>query len=281
MAKYHGESLCWGEKEGGQGETFYVRVVILEAVELKVVFIYEWFWHAWLGPKTYGYRKHWESCKAVWEAETPWAMSQIQSIRWSLSSSNVRRRTRAEGGFAVAKPEVGAGPQGIGGKDRPREFDLPKGTIVRCGPLCHGKIWTENQKFWTVLKLLEKKVIYQNNHFSHDNYYSIVYCIVITRRFSEWRFGDWQNGGQILTYWWFSDFSFWKKRPKFFSTPHGFHLKTFPTPYGCQKGLTLPLTGFFYPWRELIFSLKKLFLTPNWLQIGKNGLNWPSFFYVT
>ena len=27
-------------------------------------------------------------------------------------------------------------------------------------------------------------------------------------------------------------------------------------------------TGFFYPWRELIFGLKKLFLTPNWLQIG-------------
>ena len=104
---------------------------------------------------------------------------------------------------------------------------------------------------------------------------------MITRRFSEWWFWDWQNGGQILTYWWFSDFSFWKKGQKFFPTPHGFHLKTFPTPYGCQKGLKLPLTGFFYLWRELIFSLKKLFLTPNWLQIGKNGLNWPSFFYVT
>ena len=72
-----------------------------------------------------------------------------------------------------------------------------------------------------------------------------------------------------------------KNGQKFFPTPHGFHLKTFPTPYGCQKGLTLPLTGFFYPWREVIFSLKKLFLTPNLLQIGKNGLNWPSFFYVT
>ena len=89
---------------------------------------------------------------------------------------------------------------------------------------------------------------------------------------------DWQNCGQSLTYWWFSDFSFWKKGQKFFPTPRGFHLKTFPTPYGCQKWLTLPLTGFFYPWRELIFSLKKLFLTPNLLQIGKNGLNWPSFF---
>ena len=76
-------------------------------------------------------------------------------------------------------------------------------------------------------------------------------------------------------------FLFEKKGQKFFPTPHGFHLKTFPTPYGCQKVLLLPLTGFFYPWRELIFSLKKLFLTPNWLQIGKNGLNWPSFFYVT
>ena len=76
-------------------------------------------------------------------------------------------------------------------------------------------------------------------------------------------------------------FLFEKKAKKNFPTPHGFHLKTFPTPYGCQKGLTLPLTGFFYPWRELIFSLKKLFLTPNLLQIGKNGLNWPSFFYVT
>ena len=99
--------------------------------------------------------------------------------------------------------------------------------------------------------------------------------LLITRRFSEWRFGDWQNGGQILTYWWFSDFYFWK----FFPTPHGFHLKTFPTPHGCQKGLLLPLTGFFYPWRELIFSLKKLFLTPtNLLQIGKNGLNWSTAF---
>ena len=76
-------------------------------------------------------------------------------------------------------------------------------------------------------------------------------------------------------------FLFEKKGQIFFPTPHGFHLKTFPTPYGCQKGLKLPLTGFFYPWRELIFSLKKLFLTPNLLQIGKNGLNWPSFFYVT
>ena len=76
-------------------------------------------------------------------------------------------------------------------------------------------------------------------------------------------------------------FLFEKKGQKIFPTPHGFHLKTFPTPYGCQKGLLLPLTGFFYPWQELIFSLKKLFLTPNLLQIGKNGLNWPSFFYVT
>ena len=76
-------------------------------------------------------------------------------------------------------------------------------------------------------------------------------------------------------------FFFWKKGQNFFPTPHGFHLKTFPTPHGCQKGLKLPLTGFFYPWRELIFSLKKHFLTPNLLQIGKNGLNWPSFFYVT
>ena len=76
-------------------------------------------------------------------------------------------------------------------------------------------------------------------------------------------------------------FLFEKKGQNFFPTPHGFHIKTFPTPYGCQKGLTLPLTGFSYPWRELIFSLKKLFLTPNLLQIGKNGLNWPSFFYVT
>ena len=76
-------------------------------------------------------------------------------------------------------------------------------------------------------------------------------------------------------------FLFEKKGQNFFPTPHGFHLKTFPTPYGCQKGLLLPLTGVFYPWQELIFSLKKLFLAPNWLQIGKNGLNWPSFFYVT
>ena len=78
------------------------------------------------------------------------------------------------------------------------------------------------------------------------------------------QFRDWQNGGQILTYWWFSDFFFWKKRPKIFPTPHGFHLKTFPTPHGCQKLLKLLLTGFFYPWRarELIFSLKKLFPDP-------------------
>ena len=66
---------------------------------------------------------------------------------------------------------------------------------------------------------------------------------------------------------------FLKKKAKKIFIPHGFHLKTFPTPHGCQKGLKLPLTGFSYPWRELIFSLKKLFLTPNLLQIGKNGLN--------
>ena len=90
---------------------------------------------------------------------------------------------------------------------------------------------------------------------------------------------------KITARFWHTDNSatylFDKKGQKNFPTPHGFHLKTFPTPYRCQKGLTLPLTGFFYPWRELIFSLKKLFLTPNLLQIGKNGLNWPSFFYVT
>ena len=77
--------------------------------------------------------------------------------------------------------------------------------------------------------------------------------VVITRRFSEWRFRNWQNGGQILTYWWFSDFSFWKKSQIFFPTPHGFHLKTFPTPYGCYRkdsyysstphGVFLPLAG--------------------------------------
>ena len=90
---------------------------------------------------------------------------------------------------------------------------------------------------------------------------------------------------KMVARFWHTDDSatyFWKKKAKiFFPTPHGFHLKTFPTPYGCQKGLKLPLTGFFYPWRELIFSLKKLFLTPNLLQIGKKGLNWSSFFYVT
>ena len=63
-----------------------------------------------------------------------------------------------------------------------------------------------------------------------------------------------------------------KKGQNIFPTPHGFHLKTFPTPYGCQKVLILPLTGSFYPWRELILSLKKLFLTPNLLQIGKKWL---------
>ena len=42
-------------------------------------------------------------------------------------------------------------------------------------------------------------------------------------------------------------FLFEKKGQKIFPTPHGFHLKTFPTPYGCQKGLTLPLTGVFLP----------------------------------
>ena len=72
-------------------------------------------------------------------------------------------------------------------------------------------------------------------------------------------------------------FLFEKKAKKNFLPLTDFHLKTFPTPYGCQKWLTLPLTGFFYPWRELIFTLKKLFLTPNLLQISKNGLNWPSF----
>ena len=79
-------------------------------------------------------------------------------------------------------------------------------------------------------------------------------------------------------------FLFENKGQNFFPTPRGFHLKTFPTPYaltGARKDLHYPSRGFFYPWRELIFSLKKLFLIPNLLQIGKNGLNWPSFFYVT
>ena len=66
---------------------------------------------------------------------------------------------------------------------------------------------------------------------------------------------------------------FLKKKVKFFSYPSRVSLKDFSYP--------LQVPEFFYPWRELIFSLKKLFLTPNWLQIGKNGLNWPSFFYVT
>ena len=47
-----------------------------------------------------------------------------------------------------------------------------------------------------------------------------------------------------------------------------------------SRGFSTP-HGVFYPWRDLIFSLKKLFLTPNWLQIGKISLNWPNFVYVT
>ena len=42
-------------------------------------------------------------------------------------------------------------------------------------------------------------------------------------------------------------FFFEKKGQNFFPTPHGFHLKTFPTPYGCQKGLKLPPHGVFLP----------------------------------
>ena len=61
---------------------------------------------------------------------------------------------------------------------------------------------------------------------------------------------DWQNGGQILTYWWFSDFSFWKKRPKFFSYPSRVSLKDFSyrlrvpeRTYTTPHGVFLPLAG--------------------------------------
>ena len=72
---------------------------------------------------------------------------------------------------------------------------------------------------------------------------------MVTRQFSEWRFGDWQNGGQILTYWWFSDFSFWKKRPNFFSYPSRVSLKDFSYPLrvlhrkDSPHGVFLPLAG--------------------------------------
>ena len=72
----------------------------------------------------------------------------------------------------------------------------------------------------------------------------------ITRRFSEWQFRDWQNGGQILTYWWFSDFSSWIKRPKFFSYPSRVSHKDFSYPlrlpettWTTPHGVFLPLAG--------------------------------------
>ena len=111
----------------------------------------------------------------------------------------------------------------------------------------------------------------------HNCYY-VLHDYTTIQRMTIPRLTKWRPDFDILMIQWLF---FFKKAKFFFPTPHEFHLKTFPTPYGCQKGLTLPLTGFFYPWRVLIFSLKKLFLTPNWLQIGKNGLNWPSsFFYM-
>ena len=64
-------------------------------------------------------------------------------------------------------------------------------------------------------------------------------------RFREWRFCNWQNGGQIFTYWQFSDFSFWKKRRKFFS---------YPSRASLRKEPFLPLTGagkdLYYPSRD-------------------------------
>ena len=62
----------------------------------------------------------------------------------------------------------------------------------------------------------------------------------ITRRFSEWRFGE-TKCGQILTYWWFSDLFFLTKK----ATPE-IHLKTYSYPSRVsQKGLFTS-----YPWRE-------------------------------
>ena len=76
------------------------------------------------------------------------------------------------------------------------------------------------------------------------------YIIAITRRFSEWQFRDWQNGGQILTYWWFSDFFLKKKGQICFPTPHGFHFQDFSYPsrvpettYTTPHGVFLPLAG--------------------------------------
>ena len=64
-----------------------------------------------------------------------------------------------------------------------------------------------------------------------------------------------------------------EKKAKFFFLPLTGSLKDFSYPLRVllERTHTTP-HGFFYPWRELIFSLKKLFLTPNLLQIGKNGL---------
>ena len=76
-------------------------------------------------------------------------------------------------------------------------------------------------------------------------------------------------------------FLFEKKAKIFFNYPSRVSLKDFSYPlrvpertYTTPHGVFLSLAGADF------YSLKKLFLTPNWLQIGKNGLNWPSFFYM-
>ena len=89
--------------------------------------------------------------------------------------------------------------------------------------------------------------------------FTIMIYILITRRLR-----DWQNGGLTFANWWFSDLFFWKKMAKTNFIPlTGFTKRPFlPLTGATTTERRLPLTGFFYPWQELIFSLKKLFLTP-------------------
>ena len=72
---------------------------------------------------------------------------------------------------------------------------------------------------------------------------------LITRRFLKWRFRDWQNAGQIFTYWQFSDFSFWKKKSLiFFSYPSRASLKNLFYPLtGAEKDLYYPSRDFSTP----------------------------------
>ena len=130
--------------------------------------------------------------------------------------------------------------------------------FVTCGQISWFFFWWEREENLLQSISKEEEKTTKNGHFF---YYTTIPQMTIPR------LTKWRPDFHILT---IQRLFLLKKRAKFLAYPSRASLKNrFYPSRVLERTFTTSLTGFFYPWWELIFSsLKKLFLTPNWLQIG-------------